>query len=83
MAPSKTYNLAGLHCGLPLSKIRNSGELGKPFRPVSSQRQHLRHTAALAAFRSGQEWLDQVLHYLKGNRDYLAQYIKEQFHPYK
>jgi cystathionine beta-lyase len=35
------------------------------------------HMAALAAFRSGQEWLDQVLDYLKGNRDYLAQYIKE------
>jgi cystathionine beta-lyase len=35
------------------------------------------HMAALAAFRSGQEWLGQVLHYIKGNRDYLAQYIRE------
>jgi cystathionine beta-lyase len=33
--------------------------------------------AAITAFREGQEWLDQVLHYLKGNRDYLAQYVKE------
>jgi cystathionine beta-lyase len=33
--------------------------------------------AALAAFRDGKEWLDQVLFYLKENRDFLTQYMKE------
>lgn len=79
MAPSKTYNLAGLHCGFAI--IQNS-KLRRTWQTFSSGLipgvNIIGHTAALAAFRSGQEWLDQVLHYLKGNRDYLAQYIKEQ-----
>ena len=33
--------------------------------------------AALAGYRDGQEWLDQVLSYLKNNRDFLAQYLRE------
>ena len=35
------------------------------------------HMAALSAFRDGQEWLDQALSYLRANRDFLAQYLKE------
>jgi cystathionine beta-lyase len=35
-------------------------------------------TAAIAAYRDGQEWLDQVLAYLEGNRDYLADYLATQ-----
>jgi cystathionine beta-lyase len=78
MAPSKTYNLAGLHCGFAI--IQNS-KLRRTWQTFSSGLipgvNIMGHTAALAAFRSGQKWLDQVLDYLKGNRDYLAQYIKE------
>jgi cystathionine beta-lyase len=78
MAPSKTYNLAGLHCGFAI--IQNS-KLRRTWQTFSSGLipgvNIMGHVAALAAFRSGQEWLDQVLHYLKGNRDFLAQYIKE------
>ena len=78
MAPSKTYNLAGLHCGFAI--IQNS-KLRQTWQTFSSGLipgvNIMGHVAALAAFRSGQEWLDQVLQYLKGNRDYLAQYVKE------
>jgi len=78
MAPSKTYNLAGLHCGFAI--IQNS-KLRQTWQTFSSGLipgvNIMGHMAALAAFRSGQEWLGQVLHYLKGNRDYLAQYIEE------
>jgi cystathionine beta-lyase len=78
MAPSKTYNLAGLHCGFAI--IQNS-KLRRTLQTFSSglipSVNIMGHIAALAAFGSGQEWLDQVLDYLKGNRDYLAQYIKE------
>jgi cystathionine beta-lyase len=35
------------------------------------------NVATLAAFRDGQEWLDQVLAYLTANRDFLAGYVKE------
>jgi len=78
MAPSKTYNLAGLHCGFAI--IQNS-KLRQTWQTFSSglipSANIMGQIAALAAFRSGQEWLGQVLHYLKGNRDYLARYIKE------
>jgi cystathionine beta-lyase len=78
MAPSKTYNLAGLHCGFAI--IQNS-KLRRTWQTFSSGLipgvNTMGHMAALAAFRSGQEWLGQVLHYIKGNRDYLAQYIRE------
>ncbi len=33
--------------------------------------------AALAAYRHGQDWFDQVLIYLKNNRDFLYQYIEK------
>jgi cystathionine beta-lyase len=33
--------------------------------------------AGLAAYREGQEWLDQVLAYLEANRNYLARYVAE------
>jgi cystathionine beta-lyase len=78
MAPSKTYNLAGLHCGFAI--IQNP-KLRRTWQTFSSglipSVNIAGHIAALAAFRSGQEWLGQVLHYLKGNRDYLAQTIKK------
>jgi cystathionine beta-lyase len=78
MAPSKTYNLAGLHCGFAI--IQNS-KLRRTWHTFSTglipSVNILGHVAALAAFRSGQEWLGEVLHYLEGNRDYLAQRIKE------
>jgi cystathionine beta-lyase len=33
--------------------------------------------AAQAAFTDGQEWLDQVLVYLRENRDFLARYVRD------
>jgi cystathionine beta-lyase len=34
--------------------------------------------ATLTAYRKGQEWLDQVLEYLEGNRDFIIEYVKSQ-----
>ena len=78
MAPSKTYNLAGLHCGFVIMKNR---ELRTTWRNTSlgivPRVNIMGHVAALAAFKHGQEWLDQVLVYLKDNRDFLNRYVKE------
>ncbi len=76
MAPSKTYNLAGLNCGFAiiqdprLQKIWRKASLG-----LVPSANIMGHTAALAGFRDGQEWLEQVLSYLKGNYDYLIEYF--------
>ena len=78
MAPSKTYNLAGLSFGFAV--IRNS-ELQTIWKNTSlgliSGVNIMGHVAALAAYKGGQEWLDQVLVYLKDSRDFLERYVAE------
>jgi cysteine-S-conjugate beta-lyase len=78
MAPSKTYNIAGLQCSFAV--IQNE-ELRDRFRAAQAGMMHganlLGYTAALAAYSEGQEWLDQVLAYLEANRDYLVRYVTE------
>jgi cystathionine beta-lyase len=75
MAPSKTYNLAGLSCGFAV--IQNPA-LQKVWKKACAglvpSPNIMGHTAALAGFRDSQEWLDQVLAYLKANYDFLASY---------
>lgn len=79
MAPSKTYNIAGLECSLAI--IPNP-ELRKKYQAarmgVVGFINLLGMTAAEAAYSEGQEWLDQLLAYLQGNRDFLYDYVKEE-----
>ncbi len=78
MAPSKTYNVAGLECGYAI--IRNP-ELLRTWRDTSYALipgvNIMGHVAALAALRDGQDWLDQIMAYLESNRDYLAAQLRE------
>jgi cysteine-S-conjugate beta-lyase len=71
-APSKTFNIAGLHCSAAI--IPDAG-LRERFlnarKGLVGWIDIMSMTAALAAYREGQEWLDQVLGYLKANRDFL------------
>ena len=76
MAPSKTFNIAGLQCSFAIiqnpelrEKFRKANQGLVPWVNVMGQ------TAALAAYKHGQEWLDQLLVYLEDNRDYLAAYV--------
>jgi len=78
LSPSKTFNLAGFDFGFAI--IPNP-ELRKIWQTVSSGLipgvNIMGHVAARAAYKYGQEWLDQALAYLTVNRDFLAQYLKE------
>ena len=78
MAPSKTFNIAGLKCSFAV--IQNP-ELRARFQAAKAGLvpgvNALGYTAALAAYEEGQEWLDQVLAYLEANRDALARYVAE------
>ncbi len=78
MAPSKTYNLAGLSCGFAVisdpilqERWRRAARGRIPSMNVFGQ------TAALAGYRGAQEWLNQVLAYLRGNRDFLTEYVAD------
>lgn len=76
MAPSKTYNIAGLGCSFAV--IQNP-ELRQRFQRVRKgivpDVNLLGYTAALAAYRDGDEWNRAQLNYLRGNRDYLVEAI--------
>lgn len=78
MAPSKTFNMAGLGCGFAV--ITDPGLLGKwhvGTQGLAPGSNVMGYAAALAAYKDGQEWLEQVLSYLKGNRDFLSQYLQD------
>lgn len=76
IAPSKTYNIAGLSFSIAI--IQNS-ELREKYKKANRGLVHgvnlLGLVAAKAAYAEGQEWLEQVLVYLEGNRDFLADFV--------
>ncbi len=78
MAPSKTFNLAGLQFSFAI--IQNP-DLRKQYQEATKGLvgwvNLMGWVAALAAYCHGQEWLDQLLLYLEGNRDTLYDYVKE------
>ena len=77
MAPSKTFNLAGLKCSVAI--IPNA-ELRAKFIAARidlvSTVNVLGFTAAYAAYRDGQAWLDELLRYLEANRDFTMEYVR-------
>ena len=76
MAPSKTFNLSGLQCAVAV--IQN-GELRRRF--MASWEGLVPHVnivgaiAALAAYRHGQAWLDELRAYLQANCDALCRAV--------
>jgi cystathionine beta-lyase len=72
MAPSKTYNIAGLHAS---EVIIQNAELNKRYRRtragISEDPNILALVAAKAAYEAGEEWLQQALEYLQANRNWL------------
>jgi cystathionine beta-lyase len=78
MAPSKTFNLAGLKASIAI--IPDPG-LREQFVAAKADMVHgvnvLGYTALVAAYRDGQEWLDALLQYLEANRDFLAEYVRD------
>jgi len=79
MAPSKTYNIAGLKCSIA---IIENGELRQRFCESYSGLMPsvniLGYTAALAAYRDGGPWLEAALSYLEENRDIVQQFVAEE-----
>ena len=78
MAPSKTFNLAGLSCSsiiIPNDKLRarySDARAGIQPRPNL-----FGFTAMEAAYRYGDDWLEQVLDYLQGNLDFMLDYFEK------
>jgi cysteine-S-conjugate beta-lyase len=78
MSPSKTFNLAGLKCSFAIISnplLREAWVRGS--EGLIPHVNIMGLTAALAGFKDGQDWLDQCLSYLRGNRDFLVEYVRE------
>jgi cystathionine beta-lyase len=77
MAPSKTFNLPGLKCAVGI--IPNAG-LRERFAAAAADLvpkiNVLGYTAALAAYREGEPWLEALLAYLRDNRDFLVRQVR-------
>jgi cystathionine beta-lyase len=78
MAPSKTFNIAGLECSVAIIQNRDLRKKLKAARADCVPEVNIMgYVAALAAYRDGQPWLDELLLYLGANRDVLLQYVQE------
>lgn len=77
VAPSKTFNLAGLSTSLA---VIPDPSLRRRFR-AEFDRMHIDQgnvfgTVALeAAYRQGDEWLDRLLEYVRGNMEYVTEFF--------
>ena len=77
MSPSKTFNLAGLEVStiiIPNKKLRDN--FINTRAGIVPNPNLFGYTALEAAYRHGDEWLEQILDYLQENLDYLRVYIE-------
>jgi cysteine-S-conjugate beta-lyase len=79
VAPSKTFNLAGLQAS---AVIISNKELKTKFKEVQQQQGFFTlNTFAIAgmeaAYRGGEAWLEQLLYYLDENMEIATDFIKE------
>jgi len=79
MAPSKTFNIAGL--GASFLIVQNP-ELRAKLRPagrgILAHVDLLAFVAMHASYTKSQEWLDALLVYLEGNRDRLTEFVNQE-----
>lgn len=78
-APSKTFNLAGLQTSniwIPNPELRKAFQkrmLAVGYSEINMLGLH----ACQAAYEGGREWLEQLKEYLKGNLDFVRNYLEE------
>jgi cystathionine beta-lyase len=76
MSATKSFNLAGLAASaviIPDPKLRNAFTVART--GILPRPSALAFSALEAAFRHGDEWLEQLLEYLQGNLDFTASYL--------
>jgi cysteine-S-conjugate beta-lyase len=79
LAPSKTFNIPGLGFSFAvIPDVEMRQKVQKARHGVVGESNLLGMIAAEAAYRDGQEWLDQLLDYLRANRDFLTDWIRRE-----
>lgn len=78
-APSKTFNLAGLQCSniiIPNPKLKKQFDIANIKAGFFTLNQFA-YVATEAAYTRGEQWLEELLKYLKENIDFLKAFMKE------
>jgi cystathionine beta-lyase len=79
MAPSKTFNIPGLEFSFA---VIQDDELRKAYMRTTKGLvgwiNIMGWVAALAAYREGQEWLEQLMLYLQSNRDHIFEFVRRE-----
>jgi cystathionine beta-lyase len=79
MAPSKTFNIAGLDCSFAVIQNENlRKQYNEAKRGLFGHVNLLGQIAAEAAYRDGQEWLHDLLLYMEENRNLVETFIKQE-----
>ncbi|HMD90214.1 MAG TPA: MalY/PatB family protein [Anaerolineaceae bacterium] len=79
IAPSKTFNIAGLSCSAAIiQNPRLREKLQSVRHGLVGSVNLLGQIAGLAAYRDGQPWLDELLVYLEANRDFLFDFVNNE-----
>ena len=79
MAPSKTYNMPGLGISLaiiPDAKLR--AQFVRATAGIVAEVNTLAYTACAAAYRDSELWRQELLQYLRGNRDVLLDFVRRE-----
>ena len=79
IAPSKTFNIAGLSTSVSIvpNPVLNQ-RLQEEYAKMHADQGNIFGAVALeAAYTHGDEWLEQLLQYLKGNVDYVCNFLQE------
>ena len=81
MAPSKTFNMAGLECSfavIPDPELRRRFERSRGGMVPGGNLWG--DAAALAAYREAHSWLEELLKYLEANRELILEFVSNRFH---
>lgn len=78
MAPSKTFNMAGLISSFFVIPNENLRKIMKKFLANSELNNGniFAYVAAKAAYENGFEWRNQLVNYIQGNVDFVVDYLK-------
>ncbi len=78
IAPSKTFNIAGLECSVIICRNKEFREkIETARRGLLGHVNVLGLVAATSAYRDGAEWLEELLGVLQSNRDLLVRFVHD------
>jgi len=78
LAPTKTFNMPGVQSSLIVTNHKEyRNRLAARLRTLSLGQNAFSHCGTIAAYNEGDEWLDQLLVYLKANIRFAIDYLRE------